>query len=255
MIELNKCPSCDSSKIAPYIDCIDYTMSKENFTIVSCETCDFKFTNPRPEDEKLGNYYKSENYISHTNNKTGVFNKLYHYARKKSINIKLKLIKHKASGKKILDIGSGTGEFLKASESLGYSGIGIEPSEIARINAIKNHNLKISKDTSLKQFGTNEFDVITMWHVLEHIPDLNNTIKKLHKIIKKNGKVGKGLNWYKNANREELIIGRDASCDVRVQVPTASRRHCRIRLVDAKEGVFVLENFSDINPTTLNEVC
>lgn len=73
-------------------------------------------------------------------------------------------------------------------------------------------------------------------------------------IIKKSGKVGKGLNWYKNTSRKELIIGRDASCDVRVQVPTASRRHCRIRLVDAKEGVFVLENFSGINPTTLNEV-
>ena len=193
MIELNKCPSCDSSKIAPYINCIDYTMSKENFTIVSCETCEFKFTNPRPEDEKLGNYYKSDDYISHTNNKIGVFNKLYHYARKKSINIKLKLIKHKASGKKILDIGSGTGEFLKASESLGYSGIGIEPSEIARNNAIKNHNLKISKDTSLKQFEANEFDVITMWHVLEHVSDLNNTIKDILKIIKKDGKLIVGV--------------------------------------------------------------
>jgi 2-polyprenyl-3-methyl-5-hydroxy-6-metoxy-1,4-benzoquinol methylase len=189
MIELTKCPSCDSSNITPYISCIDYTMSEEKFTIVSCETCDFKFTSPRPEDEKLGDYYKSDNYISHTNNKIGLFNKLYHFARKISINIKLRLIKAEASGKKILDIGSGTGEFLKASESLGYTGIGIEPSEIARKKARKNYNLNISKDTSLYQFETSEFDVITMWHVLEHVTDLNNTIKGLHKIIKKDGKL------------------------------------------------------------------
>jgi len=193
MIELNKCPSCHSDKLAPYMNCIDHTMSKEKFTIVSCETCDFKFTNPRPEDKKLGDYYKSDNYISHTNSQTGLFNKLYHFVRKTSINIKLKLIKQDAFGHKILDIGSGTGEFLKASESLGYSGIGIEPSEIARNNAIKNHNLNISKDTSLKQFEKNEFDVITMWHVLEHVSDLNNTIKKLHKIIKKDGKLVIGV--------------------------------------------------------------
>ena len=189
MIELTKCPSCDSSNIKPHISCIDYTMSEEKFTIVSCETCDFKFTSPRPEDEKLGNYYKSDNYISHTNNKIGIFNKLYHFARKISINIKLRLIKGEASGKKILDIGSGTGEFLKASESLGYNGIGIEPSKIARKKARKNYNLNISKDTSLNQFETSEFDVITMWHVLEHVTDLNNTIKGLHKIIKKDGKL------------------------------------------------------------------
>ena len=189
MIELTKCPSCDSSNIKPHISCIDYTMSEEKFTIVSCETCDFKFTSPRPEDEKLGNYYKSDNYISHTNNKIGIFNKLYHFARKISINIKLRLIKAEASGKKILDIGSGTGEFLKASESLGYNGIGIEPSKIARKKARKNYNLNISKDTSLNQFETSEFDVITMWHVLEHVTDLNNTIKGLHKIIKKDGKL------------------------------------------------------------------
>jgi 2-polyprenyl-3-methyl-5-hydroxy-6-metoxy-1,4-benzoquinol methylase len=189
MIELTKCPSCDSSNIKPYISCVDYTMSEEKFTIVSCETCDFKFTSPRPEDEKLGDYYKSDNYISHTNNKIGLFNKLYHFARKISINIKLRLIKAEASGKKILDIGSGTGEFLKASESLGYTGIGIEPSKIARKKARKNYNLNISKNTSLNQFKTSEFDVITMWHVLEHVTDLNNTIKGLHKIIKKDGKL------------------------------------------------------------------
>lgn len=189
MIELTKCPSCDSRNVTAYISCIDYTMSEEKFTIVSCETCDFKFTSPRPHDEKLGDYYKSDNYISHTNNKVGLFNKLYHFARKISINIKLRLIKDDASGKKILDIGSGTGEFLKASELLGYIGIGIEPSKIARKKARKNYNLNISKDTSLNQFETSEFDVITMWHVLEHVTDLNNTIKGLHKIIKKDGKL------------------------------------------------------------------
>ena len=86
-------------------------MSKEKFTIVSCETCDFKFTNPRPEDKKLGDYYKSDNYISHTNSQTGLFNKLYHFVRKTSINIKLKLIKQDLLVKRFLILDQEQGSF------------------------------------------------------------------------------------------------------------------------------------------------
>lgn len=189
MIRLIKCPSCGSSKFNKHISCIDHSMSKEVFTIVSCETCQFKFTNPRPSESDLGNYYKSENYISHTNNKSGIINKLYQIARRYSIKTKIHLLKKIKENKKILDIGSGTGEFLNACKKIGFETKGIEPSQKAKQQAEKNFNLDITDKTSLVGFKSDEFDNITMWHVLEHISDLNQTLKELNRILKPEGQL------------------------------------------------------------------
>ena len=105
MILLDSCPICLSSDLQKKFNCTDHSTSKEKFTIVSCETCDFKFTNPRPKDKSLGSYYKSDKYISHTNNKKGLFNWMYHTVRKYSITTKLNLLKKISKNKNHLDIG------------------------------------------------------------------------------------------------------------------------------------------------------
>ncbi len=189
MILLDKCPACKGNKINKKLDCIDHSTSKETFTIVSCETCDFTFTNPRPKDENLGEYYKSDMYISHTNNKKGLFNWLYQTIRNYAIGSKLNLLKSVSRKGKHLDIGCGTGEFLNACKNAGYNTKGIEPSELARTQAIKNYSLDVSENTDLSQFENNLFDSISMWHVLEHIPNLNETLKHLSRILKVNGKI------------------------------------------------------------------
>jgi ubiquinone/menaquinone biosynthesis C-methylase UbiE len=189
MILLSNCPICSSSNLLKKLDCTDHSTSKKKFIIVSCETCDFTFTNPRPKDNALGEYYKSDMYISHTNNTRGFFNWMYQTVRKYAIGTKLNLLKKTSKKKNHLDIGCGTGEFLNACKNAGYNTTGIEPSELAREQAINNFKLLVSEDTNLGQFEENQFDSISMWHVLEHVPSLNKTIEEFNRILSKNGKI------------------------------------------------------------------
>lgn len=189
MILLEKCPVCSEGGLVKKLDCIDHSTSKERFEIVSCETCDFTFTNPRPKDENLGEYYKSDMYISHTNNTKGLFNWLYQTVRKYAIGSKVNLLRKTSEKGNHLDIGCGTGEFLNACKNAGYNTKGIEPSELAREQAIKNFNLSVSENTNLNQFQKEQFNSISMWHVLEHVPNLNETIGEFARILDQNGKV------------------------------------------------------------------
>ena len=91
MKKIKICPICDGKSFSPYLECLDYSVSKESFQLVSCDSCSFVFTNPRPESKNLGKYYVSENYISHTNKKTGLFNILYQTVRRISIKSKIML--------------------------------------------------------------------------------------------------------------------------------------------------------------------
>jgi 2-polyprenyl-3-methyl-5-hydroxy-6-metoxy-1,4-benzoquinol methylase len=189
MTSLDKCPVCNGQELMSKLDCLDHTTSQETFTIVSCGTCDFTFTNPRPLDKKLGDYYKSDMYISHTNNTKGLFNWMYQTVRNYAIGTKVSLLKSIHKKGTHLDIGCGTGEFLNACKLAGFTTKGIEPSELARKQAINNHGLNISSNTDLSQYRDKEFDSISMWHVLEHVPDLNETIRQFDRLLKPDGKI------------------------------------------------------------------
>ena len=189
MILLDKCPICKSVNFAVKTTCNDHTSSKENFNIVSCETCDFTFTNPRPLDEKLAGYYNSEAYISHTNNSKGLFNWAYQSVRAYAIQTKVSLLKSLKQDGVHLDVGCGTGEFLNACKNSGFNANGIEPSLLARKQAIENYGLSVSENTDLSQYKDSKFDSISMWHVLEHVSNLNKTISHLNRVLKPDGKL------------------------------------------------------------------
>jgi len=189
MILLKSCPLCGQPALTKQLNCTDYTKSLEKFTIVSCETCGFTFTNPRPEDSKIGEYYKSEMYISHTNSKQGLFNWLYQKVRSYSIQKKVGLLKKTAVIGKHLDIGCGTGEFLNACAKAGFKTEGVEPSPIARKQAVDNYNLSVNDNTDLSMYKKSEFNSITMWHVLEHITDLHKTLFNINRILSDNGRL------------------------------------------------------------------
>ena len=189
MILLDKCPICLSKNLATKLHCVDHTTSKEKFTIVSCETCNFTFTNPRPKDELLSNYYKSDMYISHTNSSKGLFNWMYQTVRKHAMGTKLTLLKNVTDVGCHLDIGCGTGEFLNACQQAGFKAEGVEPAKLAREQAINNYSLSVSEDTNLEQFKSDTFNSISMWHVLEHVPILIKTIAEIKRILNNNGKV------------------------------------------------------------------
>ena len=188
--ELKNCPLCEGADFEKPISVKDHSISHEYFNISTCKKCGFQFTNPRPTEETIGKYYKSEDYVSHSDSKKGIINKLYHLVRKKSLKSKLDLINQIASHKKgrILDIGCGTGHFLQTCKKDGWQIEGMEPDSNARILAENNSAQKIYTDLfSIKE--EQGYDMITLWHVLEHVHKLNESIKHIHKLLKKDGKL------------------------------------------------------------------
>ncbi|MDR6760602.1 2-polyprenyl-3-methyl-5-hydroxy-6-metoxy-1,4-benzoquinol methylase [Flavobacterium sp. 2755] len=163
----------------------DHSVSKEIFDLYYDENLDMLITSPQPDLENLGRYYESEDYISHTDNKRSVFEKAYHFVKSIALKNKLNLINSEQSQKgKILDIGAGTGDFLLTAKNDGWNVIGVEPSERAK-NIAKQKGISFVEEIS--ELENNSFDVITMWHVLEHVPNLELQIQELKRLLKPTG--------------------------------------------------------------------
>ncbi|MFL5764827.1 MAG: class I SAM-dependent methyltransferase [Bacteroidia bacterium] len=135
----------------------------------------------------MGNYYKSEEYVSHSNTKKGFINSTYQTVRKYTLLKKLQLISKYFKTGNILDIGCGTGEFLNTCKQAKWNTIGVEPDPDARKMAIDNFGLDVRGEEDLKKLESGTFDIISMWHVLEHVPRLNERIEELKRLIKPNG--------------------------------------------------------------------
>jgi 2-polyprenyl-3-methyl-5-hydroxy-6-metoxy-1,4-benzoquinol methylase len=163
----------------------DHSVSKEIFDLYYDETLDMLITSPQPDLENLGKYYESEDYISHTDNKRSLFEKAYHFVKNIALKNKLNLINGEQSRKgRILDIGAGTGDFLLTAKNDGWDTVGVEPSERAKNIAIQKG---ISFVNEISALENNSFDVITMWHVLEHVPNLELQIQELKRLLKPTG--------------------------------------------------------------------
>ncbi|HXJ98952.1 MAG TPA: class I SAM-dependent methyltransferase [Gelidibacter sp.] len=166
----------------------DHSVSKENFELRFNTQLELLETFPQPSPEKLSEYYKSEDYISHTDAKRNVFEKLYHAVKVVALKRKIKLINNVSSnGKTLLDIGCGTGDFLQVAHSSGWQISGIEPNEQARDLANKKVDNVVFDTEQLSKFESYSFDVITLWHVLEHLPNVEEHFSIFKKLLKPNG--------------------------------------------------------------------
>ena len=173
-----------------YLTCNDYSVSNKKFDLLYNSELDMLETSPQPTREELAGYYESSAYISHTDSKKSFTDKLYQIVKGYALKNKLKLINSfKAEEKNILDVGCGTGEFLLTCKNAAWSVVGVEPNLNARELAIsklnKNNSPLIFSD--IHEIATQQFDVITLWHVLEHVPNLKEYILKLKSLLKPNG--------------------------------------------------------------------
>ncbi|MBQ4820049.1 class I SAM-dependent methyltransferase [Aquimarina sp. MMG016] len=168
-----------------FIECKDHTVSGETFQLFHDSDLDMLITSPKPKEEDLGRYYESEDYISHTDAKRSLFEKLYHTVKVYSLQKKVKLISklHNSAGN-LLDIGAGTGDFLVAAQKKGWNVSGTEPNDQARKLA---EAKEVNMNQDITDLEINSFDVITMWHVLEHVSNLEDQIIELKKLLKPNG--------------------------------------------------------------------
>ena len=164
----------------------DYSVSKEIFELHHNPEYDLLITFPKPSLEKLPSYYESEDYISHTDGKRSLFERMYHLIKNIALKNKLKLINAQSTKGKLLDIGAGTGDFLVVAKNDGWQTTGVEPSEKAKTIAI---NKGVNFADNLSDLEDHSFDVITMWHVLEHVTNLDEYIVDLKRLLKPNGTI------------------------------------------------------------------
>jgi 2-polyprenyl-3-methyl-5-hydroxy-6-metoxy-1,4-benzoquinol methylase len=188
------CPICSKDIFKTAMSCRDHTVSHEIFQILQCETCGFRFTSPRPDEKEISRYYQSEDYISHSDTSHGFINKLYQLVRNYTIKQKVRLVNDAISStntatKTLLDIGCGTGEFLNSSKEDGWTITGIEPSAVARKNAEQKYGILPLPQERFSELNKKEFHAITLWHVIEHIHQLEITIDHIKKILLNEGKL------------------------------------------------------------------
>lgn len=174
----------------------DHAVSKEVFSLFYNRAYDLLLTDPVPAKENLNNYYLSENYISHTDGKRNFFERIYQGIKRIALRRKVDLLfKQNNTVGTLLDIGCGTGDFLVEAKKSGWATTGYEPNEHAFAKA-KAKGITLVK--KLSELETHTFDVITLWHVLEHIPNLEEQIVELNRLLKPGGKLIVAVPNYKS---------------------------------------------------------
>ncbi|UGS23686.1 class I SAM-dependent methyltransferase [Flavobacterium channae] len=170
-----------------FISVKDFSVSGESFSLLLNEEYQILKTHPQPTLDKLGSYYEFEDYISHTDGKRTLFEKMYHFIKRKAIRDKVKLINSYQPVKgRILDIGAGTGDFLLECKNQNWEILGVEPNDKAKGIAV-GKGIKFAD--AIEKLESNSFDVITMWHVLEHVPDVEHQVAELKRLLKPSGTI------------------------------------------------------------------
>ncbi len=174
------------------IVCKDHTVTSEKFELIFDSSLELYATNPQPSEKSLPHYYKSESYISHTDATKSLFDKIYQEVKKYALRKKVALLESfETNTTNLLDVGCGTGDFLKVATERGWTISGIEPNKDARKRAeekLNDYNTIVADlDELINSTQPKQCDVITLWHVLEHIPNYNTYIEKLKSLLTEDG--------------------------------------------------------------------
>jgi 2-polyprenyl-3-methyl-5-hydroxy-6-metoxy-1,4-benzoquinol methylase len=180
VVTYKSCPLCNSANIAGFLKVKDHLLTHEEFSIWKCANCGLLFTQDIPQAAEIGKYYKSQDYVSHSDTRKGLMNKTYHVARNIMLGKKFRMVNHMAKGKTLLDIGSGTGYFPAYMKAKGYKVTGVEVDQDAREFAKKEFGLTVySPEDFLENSIEGKFDVISLWHVLEHLDNFDLYIERM----------------------------------------------------------------------------
>ena len=189
ILNIHICPLCGGQQLEHALTCTDHYASGEQFEVICCVHCGFLMTQGVPVEAEIGKYYETPDYISHSDTQQGLMNRVYHWVRQYMLSRKATLVKRVSglSEGSLLDYGTGTGYFANAMVCQGWKVKAIEKSPQARAFAKKQFGLDVEAEHSLKDYPSMSLDVVTLWHVMEHLEHLNEMWETLHRILKDKG--------------------------------------------------------------------
>lgn len=188
VFHISNCPVCKADQFQLVFTTQDFLVSKEAFSILECESCGFRFTQDVPSVENIAPYYDHVGYVEHSDNQEGLVNTLYHWGRQLMLRQKSKLIRRSAKGTRLLDVGSASGYFLNHMKGEGYEVSGVEISPKARELCKSIFNI----DTFPPEWMSStdrSFDVITLWHVFEHVYTYDEYFRSFGAMLESEGRL------------------------------------------------------------------
>lgn len=190
-LNITSCPICGSTHLEPTLTCVDHFATSEMFRLYRCRECQFLFTQGAPVEAEIGRYYEAPEYISHTDTQKGVVNHLYHKVRQLMLKRKHRLVEDKSHSESgtLLDIGCGTGYFPAYMQSKGWVVTAVEKSPAARKFAEEHFSLNVHPAEELDGLPAEKYDVITLWHVMEHLEHINEVWETLYRLLKPHGQL------------------------------------------------------------------
>lgn len=189
MIQVEECPVCRSDKLGQIFAAVDHLVSGEAFDILECDNCHVRLTSPVPDGAEILPYYDSDEYVSHSETTRGILNKLYAVVRGVMLVRKRKLIQSLRAGRsgKLLEIGCGAGAFLNEMHRAGWEVLGIEPHRQAREAIASKYDLTARSPEEWFTQPESSYDVIVLWHVLEHLPNLDAYLHRIKTCLHADG--------------------------------------------------------------------
>lgn len=186
---MNTCPWCENPSGNHYLHLKDYFLSQEEFDIFECPQCGLLYTAPRPSPDVIGKYYQSDEYYSHQQNNKGFIPRIYEKVKSVNLRNKVAIALQDMPCGSLLDIGCGVGDFLCQVKKNHWNVLGIEPSETAQAIAESRLGFRPLVPEASSSLPASSFDVITLWHVLEHIEDLHFQTSELVRLLKPGGRL------------------------------------------------------------------
>ncbi len=169
---VDACPLCTSlERVVVDIDA----------AVVRCEDCGHRYVEPRPTQEEIARGYSLptayDGWIEVADAREAMWRRRFH-----------RVLANVPQGR-LLDVGAGIGTFLAIARDQGWSVVGTEVSTTAIAKARERHGIAISAGRVEDAAPPGPYDVITLWHVLEHLPDPGWTLRFCHGILGERGRI------------------------------------------------------------------
>jgi len=173
-LEHINCPICECDET-------ELLFNKHSLSVVECKQCQLRYVNPRVSHHTLEENYVETYYPPEKVKRihTDTMEWLQMAERLSELEAQLPSKGH------LLDVGCGIGTFLHLAQENGWQPYGIDPSRSGIAFAQEVHQLDVQcGDIFDANFPTAHFDAITLYHVLEHISELNPFLSEIRRILK-----------------------------------------------------------------------